>query len=86
MLSSGCTGPCLAPVRHSPLVGECRETHRLGKLASAGRKKDASDFDLSFALGLLLGSGQFAFDKSGNLPIVGDLADKLSETRIGWLN
>jgi len=41
-------------------------------LAPADLKKDASGFDLPIALGLLLGSGQVAFDRPGNYAIVGD--------------
>jgi magnesium chelatase family protein len=43
-------------------------------LAPADLKKDASGFDLPIALGLLLGSGQVAFDRPGNYAIVGELA------------
>src|SRR5215467_2870125 len=35
-------------------------------LAPADLKKDAGGFDLSIALGLLLGSGQVAFDRTGS--------------------
>jgi len=41
--------------------------------APADLKKDAGGFDLSIALGLLLGSGQVAFDRSGPYAIVGEL-------------
>ena len=43
-------------------------------LAPADLKKDANGFDLPIALGLLLGSGQVAFDRPGNYAIVGELA------------
>src|SRR4051812_24804870 len=43
-------------------------------LAPADLKKDAGGFDLSIALGLLLGSGQVAFDRPGSFAIVGELA------------
>jgi magnesium chelatase family protein len=45
-----------------------------GSSAPADLKKDANGFDLSIALGLLLGSGQVAFDRPGNFAIVGELA------------
>ena len=37
-------------------------------------KKDAGGFDLPIALGLLLGSGQVAFERSGRFAVVGELA------------
>src|SRR5260370_40559980 len=43
-------------------------------LAPADLKKDAGGFDLSIALGLLLGSGQVSFDRPGSFAIVGELA------------
>jgi magnesium chelatase family protein len=43
-------------------------------LAPADLKKDAGGFDLPIALGLLLGSGQVAFDRPGTFSIVGELA------------
>ena len=43
-------------------------------LAPADLKKDAGGFDLPIALGLLLGSGQVAFERPGNFAIVGELA------------
>ena len=43
-------------------------------LAPADLKKDANGFDLPIALGLLLASGQVAFDRPGNYAIVGELA------------
>src|SRR5262249_19822163 len=43
-------------------------------LAPADLKKDANGFDLPIALGLLLGSGQVAFDRPGNYAIIGELA------------
>jgi hypothetical protein len=46
----------------------------LCNLAPADLKKDANGFDLSIALGLLLASGQVAFDRPGNFAIVGELA------------
>jgi magnesium chelatase family protein len=42
-------------------------------LAPADLKKDAGGFDLPIALGLLLGSGQFAVDRRGNFAVVGEL-------------
>ena len=42
--------------------------------APADLKKDANGFDLPIALGLLLASGQVAFDRPGNYAIVGELA------------
>ena len=46
-----------------------------GRSAPADLKKDANGFDLSIALGLLLASGQVAFDRPGcNFAIVGELA------------
>ena len=45
-----------------------------GRLAPADLKKDANGFDLPIALGLLLASGQVAFDRPGNYAIVGELA------------
>ena len=51
-------------------------THTLapGRSAPADLKKDANGFDLPIALGLLLASGQVAFDRPGNYAIVGELA------------
>jgi magnesium chelatase family protein len=43
-------------------------------LAPADLKKDAGGFDLPIALGMLLGSGQVAFDRPGNFAVVGELA------------
>ena len=43
-------------------------------LAPADLKKDAGGFDLPIALGLLLGSGQVAFDRPGTFAVVGELA------------
>src|SRR4051794_22260556 len=43
-------------------------------LAPADLKKDAGGFDLPIALGLLLGTGQVVFDRSGNFAVVGELA------------
>src|ERR1017187_3392426 len=43
-------------------------------LAPADLKKDAGGFDLPIALGLLLGSGQVAFDRPGSFAFVGELA------------
>ena len=43
-------------------------------LAPADLKKDANGFDLPIALGLLVASGQVAFDRPGNFAIVGELA------------
>ena len=42
--------------------------------APADLKKDANGFDLPIALGLLLASGQVAFDRPGNYAIVGEPA------------
>src|SRR5271157_5701041 len=65
---------CLLPVkRPGPGVagsGRCP----LRNLAPADLKKDANGFDLSIALGLLLASGQVAFDRPGNFAIAGELA------------
>jgi predicted ATPase with chaperone activity len=49
-------------------------TFPLRNLAPADLKKDANGFDLPIALGLLLASGQVAFDRPGNYAIVGELA------------
>jgi magnesium chelatase family protein len=46
----------------------------LRDLAPANLKKDANGFDLPIALGLLLASGQVAFDRPGNYAIVAELA------------
>jgi magnesium chelatase family protein len=43
-------------------------------LAPADLKKDAGGFDLPIALGCLLGTGQFSFDRAGNFAVVGELA------------
>ena len=43
-------------------------------LAPADLKKDAGGFDLPIALGLLLGSGQVAFERRGHFAVVGELA------------
>src|SRR3954462_9661704 len=43
-------------------------------LAPADLKKDAGGFDLPIALGLLVGSGQAAFERKGHFAIVGELA------------
>ena len=43
-------------------------------LAPADLKKDAGGFDLPIALGMLLGSGQAAFDRPGQFAVVGELA------------
>jgi len=45
-----------------------------GRSAPADLKKDANGFDLPIALGLLVASGQVAFDRPGNYAIVGELA------------
>src|SRR3984957_7940090 len=42
--------------------------------APADLKKDAGGFDLSIALGLLMGSGQVELDRPGNFAVVGELA------------
>ena len=52
-----------------------------GRSARADLKKDANGFDLPIALGLLLASGQVAFDRPGNYAIVGELA-LTGETRL----
>jgi hypothetical protein len=44
-----------------------------GRSAPADLKKDANGFDLPIALGLLLASGQVAFDRPDNYAIVGEL-------------
>ncbi len=49
-------------------------TSPLRNLAPADLKKDANGFDLPIGLGLLLASGQVAFDRPGNYAIVGELA------------
>ena len=49
-------------------------TSTLRNLAPADLKKDANGFDLPIALGLLVASGQVAFDRPGNYAIVGELA------------
>ncbi len=43
-------------------------------LAPADLRKDAGGFDLPIALGLLLGSGQVAFERPGRFAVVGELA------------
>ncbi len=43
-------------------------------LAPADLKKDAGGFDLPIALGMLLGSGQIAFERKGDFAILGELA------------
>src|SRR5436305_13653401 len=71
--------PAVLPILWSPRVSQqldkCVQagTPRLflSSLAPADLKKDAGGFDLSIALGLLLGSGQVAFDRPGSLAIVG---------------
>ena len=45
-----------------------------GRSAPADLKKGANGFDRPIALGLLLASGQVAFDRPGNFAIVGELA------------
>ncbi len=45
-----------------------------GRSVPAALKKDANSFDRPIALGLLLASGQVAFDRPGNYAIVGELA------------
>ena len=45
-----------------------------GRSAPADLEKDANGFDRPIALGLLLASGQVAFDRPGNFAIVGELA------------
>src|SRR5262249_10342190 len=58
---------CLAARTADRVLSEC-------SLAPADLKKDAGGFDLPIALGLLLGSGQVAFDRPGSFAIVGELA------------
>ena len=57
-------------------ISACSERSHLctGRSAPADLKKDANGFDLPIALGLLLASGQVAFDRPGNYAIVGELA------------
>lgn len=43
-------------------------------LAPADLKKDAGGLDLPIALGLLMGSGQFAAERRGNFAVAGELA------------
>src|SRR5215475_14629979 len=43
-------------------------------LAPADLRKDAGGFDLPIALGLLVGSGQIALERTGSFAIVGELA------------
>jgi magnesium chelatase family protein len=43
-------------------------------LAPADLKKDAGGFDLPIALGMLLGSGQVAVERTGSFAVVGELA------------
>jgi len=43
-------------------------------LAPADLKKDAGGLDLAIALGLLVGSGQVAFERPGNFAVVGEMA------------
>ncbi len=45
-----------------------------GRSVPAALKKDANSFDRPIALGLLLASGQVAFDRPGNFAIVDELA------------
>src|SRR5208283_5413622 len=42
-------------------------------LAPADLKKEAGGLDLPIALGLLIGSGQFAIERRGNFAMVGEL-------------
>ena len=73
------TGRCVLSVRRpgtgagTPPAGPVRRIP-LRNLAPADLKKDANGFDLPIALGLLLGSGQVAFDRPGIDSIVGELA------------
>src|SRR5215475_9461378 len=43
-------------------------------LAPADLKKDAGGFDLPIALGMLLGTGQAALERTGRFAVVGELA------------
>src|SRR5258708_4339703 len=43
-------------------------------LAPADLKKEAGGLDLPIAIGLLIGSGQAAIERSGNFAILGELA------------
>jgi predicted ATPase with chaperone activity len=54
--------------------GEGLGTCPLRNVAPADLKQDAGGFDLPIGLGLLLGSGQVAFDRLGTFSIVGELA------------
>ena len=55
--------------------GYRRPTDRIViNLAPADLKKDAGGFDLPIALGMLLGSGQVAFERKGDFAVVGELA------------
>ena len=73
------TGRCVRSVRRPgpgqgtlPIGADVQVPLR--KRAPADLKKDANGFDLPIALGLLLASGQVAFDRPGNYAIVGELA------------
>ena len=82
IFKSGGTGFSLTRVspRTTPPGGPLAEqlvnarTLAPGRSAPADLKKDANGFDLPIALGLLLASGQVAFDRPGNYAIVGELA------------
>ena len=82
ILNSGGAGLCSTWVkRRTTSSGESppiqvvnTRTLAPGRLAPADLKKDANGFDLPIALGLLLASGQVAFDRPGNYAIVGELA------------
>jgi magnesium chelatase family protein len=63
-----------SPEVPTPAQSVNNRTLALGRSAPADLKKDANGFDLSIALGLLLASGQVAFDRPGNFAIVGELA------------
>src|SRR5271157_2923105 len=65
---------CVRSVRR-PEPGEAGSARcPLRNLAPADLKKDANGSDLPIALGLLLASGQVAFDRPGNYAIVVELA------------
>src|SRR5271166_2147804 len=80
--NSGGTGLCSTWVkRRTTSSGASQPVHAVntrtlapGRSAPADLKKDANGFDLPIALGLLLASGQVAFDRPGNYAIVGELA------------
>ena len=82
ILNFGWTGLCLTWDKPRTTSLEARQlvhvvnfsTLAPGRSAPADLKKDANGFDLPIALGLLVASGQVAFDWPGNYAIVGELA------------